>query len=347
MPSETVTPERTGNTALDWWMTLCAGWMLVGLYLDGWAHRHIPNLETFFTLWHGVLYTGFFATFGLLGVLALRHHARGWPWLESVPPGYRLSLIGLLIFFAGGVGDLLWHTLLGVEANIEALLSPTHLILAIGGTLIGAGPFRAQWHRRDSGPGLPGLPDLIRHLPMLLSLTYGWSVLTFFTQYTHPFVHPWPSGPTPQELFNPQRMGLSAILIQSALMNGMLLLVIRRWRRRPLPFGSFTVMLTTNAALMGILETDFRFIAVGLPAGLMADGLYLRMNPSLSPLRFRLFAFLVPAIYFTWYFPVLAFTDGLWWSAPLWTGSIAMAGLIGWLLSYLAWPPATPLEPAD
>jgi hypothetical protein len=336
MSSAQESPAPVGRRSFDWWMTLCAGWMLVGLYLDGWAHRHIPHLESFFTPWHGLLYSGFFVTFGVLGVTAWRNHARGWPWLESVPPGYRLSLIGMLLFLLGGAGDLIWHTLFGIEADIEALLSPTHLILATGGTLIGAGPFRAQWRRTESDVGLPA------YLPMLLSLTFGWSVLTFFTQYTHPFIHPWPSGPAPQEPFNPQRMGLSAILIQSAFMIGLVLFVIQRWRHWPLPFGSLTVMLTVNAALMGILEIDFRFLAVGLPAGLIADGLIRRLRPSLSSFRFRLFAFAVPAVYFACYFEVLAWTDGLWWPLDLWAGAIVMAGIVGWLISYLVLPPSPP-----
>jgi len=33
--------------------------LLGGLYLDGWAHVHLRGLESFFTPWHGVLYTGF------------------------------------------------------------------------------------------------------------------------------------------------------------------------------------------------------------------------------------------------------------------------------------------------
>jgi hypothetical protein len=320
----------------DWWITLGAGWMLVGLYLDGWAHRHIPDLETFFTPWHGLLYSGFFITFGVLGVTAWRNHARGWPWLESVPPGYGLSLIGMLIFLVGGVCDLIWHMLFGIEADIEALLSPTHLILAIGGTLIGAGPFRAQWGRVEPDDGLP---HLINYLPMLLSLTFGWSVLTFFTQYAHPFIHPWASGPIPREPFNPERMGLSALLIQSAMMSGLVLLIIRRW---PLPFGSLAVMMTVNAALMGILEIDFRFLAVGVPAGLIADEMIRRLKPSLSALRFRLFAFSMPAIYFAWYFVVLASTDGLWWPIDLWAGAIVMSGIVGWLISYLVLSPDRP-----
>lgn len=331
-------PEQTGGASLDWWMTLCAGWMLVGLYLDGWAHRHIPDLETFFTPWHGVLYSGFFATFGLLGVTAWRHHARGWPWLESVPPGYRLSLIGMVIFFAGGMGDLIWHTLFGIEAHIDALLSPTHLVLAASGTLIGAGPFRAAWRRPESGKGL------IDHLPMLLSLTFGWSILTFFTQFAHSFVRPLAAGAAPEAWFFPQALEIAGILLQSAIMMGLLLLTVLRWR---LPFGSLTVVLTANSALMSLLELRVGFIAVGLLAGLAGDGLISRLRPSADrPLAFRLFAAALPAIYYALYFVALKMTTGIWWSLHLWTGAIVMAGVTGWLISYLPLQPRYGTRPA-
>src|SRR3546814_5696776 len=35
-------------------------WMVVGLFLDGWAHDN-NKPESFFTPWHGVLYSGFAA----------------------------------------------------------------------------------------------------------------------------------------------------------------------------------------------------------------------------------------------------------------------------------------------
>ena len=40
---------------------LCGVWMIAGLFLDGWAHRN-EKPETFFSPWHGILYSGFFAS---------------------------------------------------------------------------------------------------------------------------------------------------------------------------------------------------------------------------------------------------------------------------------------------
>ncbi len=58
-------------------------------------------------------------------------------------PGYGLSLLGVSIFALGGVSDMIWHMLFGIEVNVDALLSPTHLLLAVGMALIVSGPLRA------------------------------------------------------------------------------------------------------------------------------------------------------------------------------------------------------------
>ncbi len=167
---------------LDWAVALLSLWFIGGLYLDGWAHLHLQRLETFFTPWHAVLYSGYLAVAAMLVVTAIRYraasHSRWW----SMPAGYELSLLGAVIFAVGGVGDMIWHTFFGIEVDLDALLSPTHLFLALGGTLMVTGPLRAAWRRLDEGR-----QGLVSSLPMLLSLTLLLSVCTFFTQYVHPF----------------------------------------------------------------------------------------------------------------------------------------------------------------
>src|SRR5918992_2170806 len=133
--------QVSGGRCYDWTVVLLSAWYVGGLYLDGWAHHHIPQLESFFTPWHAVFYSGFLALAGFLMATLLRNHAKGYPWRQAVPSGYEFSAMGVLIFVAGGLGDMVWHELFGIEADVEALLSPTHLVLALGGTLILSGPF--------------------------------------------------------------------------------------------------------------------------------------------------------------------------------------------------------------
>jgi hypothetical protein len=63
-----------------------------------------------------------------------------------------------------------------------------------------------------------------------------------------------------------------------------------------------------------------------------------------------LFAFAVPAILYLFYFLNLAiveplrFQSGISWSVHFWAGSIVLAGITGFLLSYVVFPPLTPME---
>jgi hypothetical protein len=83
-PGPRIGLERAARGALvvraagfDWVMAGLGSWLIGGLYLDGWAHIHVPALETFFTPWHAVLYSGYLAGAATLaGAGARRGRAR-------------------------------------------------------------------------------------------------------------------------------------------------------------------------------------------------------------------------------------------------------------------------------
>lgn len=303
-----------------------------GLFLDGWAHNHLNTIESFFTPWHAVFYAGFFGTVGILCVPLVLGLRRGFSWRRALPPGYDLSLIGAAIFFVGGFGDLTWHTLFGVEANVEALLSPTHLVLAVGGTLLGTGPLRAAWRRREAIAPWTGL----------LSATTTFSAFTFMTQFANPTHTPWAawsiaSRDMPAPMFLLHSAGITGLMIQAVFFSALALFLIRRWR---MPFGAFTVILGLNALAMSFMQDEFRQIPAFLTAGLAADLLYRSGQPSDEHRgALRTFAFALPALIATFQFASIFLTDQVWWSVHLWAGSIALSGLLGLLLSYVASPP--------
>jgi hypothetical protein len=82
-------------------------------------------------------------------------------------------------------------------------------------------------------------------------------------------------------------------------------------------------------------------LVVGAGVGaLSVDVLYAWLRPTVTRLAaWRLFAFAAPAAFYLWYFLALMLTDGVAWSVHLWVGSIVLAGIAGWLLSYLLLPP--------
>src|SRR5579883_293848 len=345
----------------DWLMVVVSIWWLGGLFIDGWAHSNIPQLETFFTPWHAVLYSGYLAVaITLLAkiVLNLRQMAAdahgvtppllsvvraslaGNRWMRAIPRGYELSVLGIGIFLVSGIGDMTWHLIFGIERSTEALLSPTHLGLALGVGLALSGPLRAAWRRSGSTSSWQDLG------PAILSLTFTYSLLTFFTSYAYPLVTPWPiiaSGTSPTR-------GITSILLQSGLMVGMLFLALRRWR---LPLGTFTFLLGVNGTLMIAFAPRTALISIptALLGGLAADLLYRWLQPvPEQAASVRLFAFLAPAVFFLLYFVDLAivgptiFHSGIIWTVPFWAGTPVIAGITGFLLSYVMIPPVQPGE---
>src|SRR6478672_7437716 len=172
--------EQTRQSGIfDWVMVGLLGVFLAGLILDGWAHAHGKVDGTFFTPWHAVFYSGFALVAGALGGVLVLNYRRGTAGYRAIPAGYEYAYAGAAVFAFGGVLDLIWHTIFGIEANIDATLSPSHLMLVLGMSLLLWAPLRAAWYRLDRPVGL------FAHLPLLLSLTCTLTILSFITQYAH------------------------------------------------------------------------------------------------------------------------------------------------------------------
>ncbi|HEV7126694.1 MAG TPA: hypothetical protein VGN32_04545 [Ktedonobacterales bacterium] len=324
--------DVTMDGGFDWVATLLAAWLIGGIFLDGWAHNHIPSLETIFTPWHAVLYSGYAANGIFLAAMLVARHKPGQSWLVALPEGYFISFVGAAIFFVGGVLDLTGHYLFGIEKSIEGLLSPTHLMLALGATLIVTGPLRAAVARAQAVPSFMGL------LPAVLSLTAVLALLMFFTQYSQPIVNSLADKQTPEGL---RGLGIYAVLLQTVFFMGVALYALRRWR---LPFGTFAVIVGLSDALANTQARPVMFVPVlivGAVTGLLIDLAYLWLRPTLARrAALYTFAFLAPVITFAIYFAVLADVNGgLAWSGYLVAGSIVQAGLVGLLLSLLIAPP--------
>src|SRR2546427_2507449 len=164
-----------GGLNFDRLMAIVSCWFIAGVFLDGWAHTHGLVDRTFFTPWHAVLYSGYFANAIGLTAATVLNHWRGHSWLKAIPRGYTLALFGVPLFMIAGGGDLIWHTLFGFEVGIEPLLSPTHLLLAFAGLLMMSGPLRATWLSSDADAA----PSWRRLLPAVVALMAVLSTFTF------------------------------------------------------------------------------------------------------------------------------------------------------------------------
>jgi len=305
-----------------------------GDYLDGWAHYHGLVDTTFFTPWHAVLYSSYLVNAIALISVFLINHSRGSSWLKALPDGYGLSLLGVPLFLIAGGGDLIWHTLFGIEEGIDPLLSPTHLLLALGGLLIVSGPLRAAWRRSTQQP------DWSTLLPVILTLGVLLGIFSFFTSFAHPSVETdlLTSLPYTEEKGS---WGAASVLLQSAILTGVILFALRRWH---LPFGAMTVILTLNTTLISFFQDEYSLIIATLVAGILLDLLYWRLQPSMKRVdALRIFAFAFPIIYNLCFFLTVMLAHGnITWTVHLWLGVTVMSGVAGLLLSYLMAPPAIP-----
>ena len=75
-------------------------------------------------------------TLTLVGVVAL-NRLRGYSLTRSIPEGYRLTGVGLLIFAAGGVGDMVCgRSFLASKRALKPWSAPSHLLLGLGSGLV-------------------------------------------------------------------------------------------------------------------------------------------------------------------------------------------------------------------
>lgn len=317
---------------------LLASWLTIGGFVDGFAHRNLDTPETFFTPWHGILYSGFVAVTAWVVWLILQRRALAGSLRESVPPGYETAVAGILVFMAGGIGDGFWHTLFGIEVSIDALLSPTHLLLLFGALLIVSGPLRSRWREDGYDPDTLG-----GFLPPLLAVTMGAAELGFFFQYVDGLSTRFmqvPYRPGPEDGYFELVAGFSSILITTVILMGGLLLLLRRWK---LPVGSALFFFAVFGGLMETLEGyDFpEDLVAPVIAGVAAELIIAGLRPLSRTMRLRVLSFLTPIVMWGTRFVVFEQFSDIAWPVSVWTGVIFFTGLTGLGLSVLTHPPST------
>ncbi len=302
-----------------------------------------------------MLYGGFFATAMWMNYLVWRNF-RAKPnaqLVQLIPVGYEYGYIGIGLFVAAGFADMLWHTLLGIEVNIEALLSPPHMLLFAGGLLIVSSPLRSAWTNTKMQA-----PKFLEFLPGLFSLLATVSAISFFQQYMWAFsrvLHGTAqsehfasiiiAGNSFDGRFMLERANLAEILVTNAILIGASLIAMRRFQ---LPVGAFTLLFGINTAMMvgmvGFAKYPEQIVA-GFIAGALADVLYVWLRPNENRVyQLRLFAFLVPLGLWSLHFLATMLHGGTTFSLQIFSGITIMSAFAGFGLSLLIAPAAIKSE---
>ena len=289
---------------------VCGLWMTVGLFLDGYFHQNLDGTtESFLTPWHAVFYAGFTAVALWIGSLSLRRDRGSFDWrLRSLPPGYELTRVGLVLFAAGGIGDAAWHTAFGVERGVDALLSPTHLLLFVGLVLILTAPYRAA--TASPTPPTPwmvagSLISTTALVGFFLNFAWGLGIATYARTAYDPVT----------EIGETQVIaGVASMLVTTAVLFG----AARLLATRRLAPGAIAVLFGVVALLVSAaFDEDIEGVVAAVVAGIALDVLLrTRANRAAS------FA-IASAILWLSYLGVLAF-DGIEWQAEIWIGATAL-----------------------
>ncbi len=326
-------PATWPGTRFDWVFAILATILVVAGYSDAWIDRnvapepwlHAPSQAAW------LLVTCFLAGTALVRWLSQRR-------LDAIiPSGYELSAAGCIVFAAGILISIWWSEAFGTEiVGVPAIFRPPNLIQITGGVLIVTGPLRAAI----------GRGELVAGPTALISATLVFAAITFFTQFNHPYINDWaahaiggyPYNPKPVETYIDQELGALGLLMQSAIVCGAALLLLRQVR---LPPGSVTLMLTFTAVLLCAQYGRYQYVPVAVVVGVLSDLLLLWARPRSDRIfQLRVFAAgtgaLLPAVYLV----AVQLQNGeiAFHSTDVVYGSVVICGLVGWLMSYLTFP---------
>lgn len=298
---------------------LLALWTLIGLLVDAFFHSTDPGLESFWTPWHALFYSGFTATAAWIGWLAIKRNTGTGNWLDWAPRGYRTAMIGVVLFAIGGVGDAIWHSVFGVETSTDALLSPTHLFLFAGLLMILSAPLRSSW----LGDG-PSAPTMRQFIVPLSSLVFTSTLVAFMLSYawapsmTSAMGIPYSAEDSFSELMA-ERI-IMAVIITTLVMFVPLLIAGLRWR---LPFGSAALFLTFISIAIALgFDEELTGVPAALAAGIVFD-VIARLRPD-NPAM----VVVSPMVLWGLLFASVASSErGLGLTPELWGGAIVLSSL--------------------
>lgn len=313
-------------------ITMLGGaWLVFGVFLDGWAHLNLGGLDSFFTPWHAVLYAGFAAVAAWTAVVVLRNRGDGLPLARAVPSGYGLTVAGVGVFAVGGAVDLLWHTVFGIEVAIDALVSPSHLVLAVGGALILTTGLRTG-RIEQVAVGRWGLPAL-------MSAVLTTALAAFFLIYASAFAgsvaalefraipHGMP-GHEGSEL--PVMLGMAGYVVTTILIVVPLLHLLGSGARVPL--GTATAIVGT-VAWLSVGVVGFPAAAVGGAVGATVGAALADAGRTLVPVPIVtrwLPAVLGVTVALVWSGQLggIATVDAVRWPVTLWAGAVLLASVV-------------------
>ncbi len=335
-PTGTRASAPASFSARERWTLLGASlWLVVGLQLDAFAHATLPDLETFWTPWHAVMYSGI-AACGVTLLWLLRSRLPDVvtyrSLLRETPSALRLPGIGMGLLLVGGGIDTLWHNLFGIERGLEIFFSPSHYFIIAGMVLVASGPALMLAASSPSSARRVRGGDAVT---MVASAVLAAIPVHIYTLHASVLWGPQLGTGEPEpDTFSLDAQMLHGYVGSTVLLLVPLLVLARRWQ---LPVGVPTVLVAVPAFMMNVVFGDG--VGIWLPITLTAATAVAELVARALAPRFRLLApdtrwivlgALAPIA--VWgavlaISPVVA--DGVSWNLHLITGLLSLVGITG------------------
>jgi hypothetical protein len=316
--------------------TVLAAVMVGGVLTDSWAHVNIlDTIESFFTPWHAMLYTGFAAVAAWTFWLAFRRRPTmpRW-WRTGWPVGYLIGAIGAVGFAVGGLLDMVWHTIFGVETSLDISFSPSHLLLSLSATLLLSSPVRSWW---ATGEG--GLRAVSGVLSLGFATVFGGILLTTFSAFTS-------TAPTrPYDYVNGSASHVSTALGMACYVITTVLLVVPvllSHRRRPAPgtaTGVVAIVALFACTMYDLAPTQTAAGAGAIVGAVIADVVLYRLDVTRGRdawLRLPIAGAVLGGLVWAGHLLGMHLATGLRWPVELWAGTVVVTALVGAGLGMLA-----------
>ncbi len=329
----TAAPARPASSfrARELWVLAAASlWLITGLQLDAYAHSTTPDLETFWTPWHAVMYSGI-AACGLTLLWLVRPRLPRkltYRTLDEIPRALLLPLIGMALLLVGGGIDTLWHNLFGIEKDLEIFFSPSHFMLITGMSLVVCGPAlmlaASPIQRLRGGPAaLVLISALLTALP-----------LHIYTEHASVLEKPMlGTGNAVMETFSLDAQMMHGYVGSTILLLLPVLIIARRW---PLPLGMATILVMTPGLLIWLIAGDAADVWISITIAVAAAVVEVvariaapRLGRLSSDARWALLGTLAPVVVWGAVLAVGAALVGVAWSLHLVTGLLTLVALTG------------------
>ena len=330
------------GTRLDWgFAALSAALVGAGYYQALVTRQHFPNVPGWAAIPTQIAWLAITVYLGLAGLMAWRRERR----LQAlIPPGYELSVIGIVIFMVGIVISGWWLDAFGPDFGVPAIFRLPNLLQITAGVLIVVGPLRASAGRGELTAG----PTAVLAATLLLA------AVTFFTQFDHPYVDeyatrlvPLPAPTSALDMFDYKEeiLGALGLMMQTAAVVGVIFWTLRQTR---LPAGSLTLMLTATAFLVATQQSRYSLVLVGAVVGVLADTALILTRPRADRvLNLHILAVVLGLLLSGVYLAAISLDPGTWWPADMIFGTVLACGILGGLVSYALFPGADAVRAAS